>query len=269
MPKPHAERKWEPPETLQSQLSRIPEHALIVRPALLLFILIEWAADRAYLAFDRIALVRLAVQAGVGLSVIAGLAAFALDLQDREQDRVLRAWKVMIDTREGGNFGQKDAVEFLHSKGRSLTNTNLQDTYLVRANLSGANLVGANLSGANLSGANLNRAFLLFANLNSADLSRAKLNGADLSRAELNRANLFEANLSEAILSEADLRGAILNGADLSGADLSKADLSGAILSGANLRMAILSGAELNGACGDGRTTMPKGFAIRYCELSR
>ncbi len=171
--------------------------------------------------------------------------------------------------------------------GANLVGATLAGATLHRANLEDANLSGsnmqayfsdANLSGANMSGADLFYADLPFANLSHANLSNAKMHGANLRSANMTiETNLTDADLSGARLSDAKIDTANLSGADLSGANLIDASMKEANLSGANLSGANLSGVDLSGAnlsqarnladaCGDERTKLPTGFAVKACE---
>jgi uncharacterized protein YjbI with pentapeptide repeats len=208
---------------------------------------------------------RFTLEVGGAVLALIGLVAFLLDLQNREEERVNRAWSLVAAAKvEGtGNVGLIEALETLASRGIDLSQVKLPGAYLVRVRLRGAMLYMANLSEANLRRAVLNQAKLGDADLRGADLhwadlSDADLVGADLRKASLVVADLRGANLIKAKLGDADLRGvdligAYLLGADLSdadlvGADLSDADLSNAKLGTVNLSEAKLVGADLRGA---------------------
>ena len=243
MPRKETEFKWERPGTLVETARRFPK---VLGWAIAPF---ELLADWALYGFDRVALIRFAVQAVLAASIVGGVIALWFDLSDRPEERLLRAWKVLSDAPAGGNFGQKDAVQFIHNKGRSL-----QKIVLKGAPLAGIDLRGANLRGADLSAADLS----------AADLRKANLGGANLSAADLSVARLSGAYLSEANLSGADLSAAFLRKANLSGADLSAADLSAAILSGADLRKANLGGANLSAADLTGANL----GGVKYCQTT-
>ncbi len=171
------------------------------------------------------------VVAGAALALAYHL--YTLQIQDREEARILRAWSIIAASpgAEKGNIGQKEAIEFLHAHGKSLQ----------RVNLSDALLRGAELPDADLQMANFERAILEHANLEGADLWRARLAGAFLSGARLQGARL----------EGAFLMGARLDGANLEGADLTQANLTGADLAGAKVTRN-----QLAKACGD-RGTPP------------
>jgi uncharacterized protein YjbI with pentapeptide repeats len=144
------------------------------------------------------------------LAIIIALAGFWFDLQNREEDRVNRAWSLVAAAKEvEGNLGLIEALETLNARKIDMSQLQAPKTYLFnvklaqailsRANLSGADLFRANLSGANLSGTDLSRAILSRADLSGADLSEASLYGADLSGAILLKAiNLTQKQLDTA-----------------------------------------------------------------------
>ena len=185
----------------------------------------------------------------VGISILAAVIALLVDLNDREEERLIRAWNVIASTPSaGGNVGQKRALQFLADKGEALNDINAPKAYLAGIDLAGRNLIGGNLAGANLF---------------DADLSGASLRDIDLSNADLSNANLFRANLSDANLSGTDLYGAKLNeavfvGADFAGANFHRplaflfpeggADLSGAVLWSANFSGVDLFSSDLSNA---------------------
>jgi uncharacterized protein YjbI with pentapeptide repeats len=202
------------------------------------------------------------------VAIVIALIGFWLDLQNREEDRVNRAWSLVATAKEvQGNVGLIEALETLNSRSINMSQLQVPKAYLFGAKLSAASLFMANLGGANLGGVNLDGARLGAANLAEADLRKASLVNADLSGANLNRAdlrlvklngadlaaaNLTEANLGRANLGGADLHAAGLAEADLTDAslfiaDLSEADLRGANLSRADLRWANLDNANLDG----------------------
>lgn len=206
MPRKATELKWEHPKTLVETAKRLPKR---LRWALAPF---EWLADWTLYGFDRVALIRLTVQSVLAVSIVGGVIALALDLSDRDDERLLRAWKVLSDAKAGGNFGQKNAIQFLHNKGQSLQKIILRDAALTGIDRRGADLWKADLSGAHLgegdlTGAGLTRAILRAAILGEADLGKADLRGANLGKANLRGPNLTRANLKEANLSEATLAG--------------------------------------------------------------
>lgn len=205
--------------------------------------------------------------------------AFQEERNDREEDRINRAWALVAAAKsEGaGNVGLIQALQTLASRKIDLTDVRLPGAHLReidlggaklhlaklhlanlrRADLRHADLWSADLSDANLLDANLSDANLRRADLGRADLVNSKLNGADLFHADLSGANLRGADLRRADLRRANLIGANLTGTILLGARLFRADLTDAVLSDANLRYATLRGATL---C---RTVMPDGSDCR------
>lgn len=132
------------------------------------------------------------VGAGLALTAVIGL---ILDLQNREEDRINRAWTLVASVKphSTGNIGLGDALQVLNERGISLTDIHVPGGYLRAAILPRADLSGANLRGANLIEADLREAYLM-----GADLSGAELTWADLSKADLREANLSGAELREA-----------------------------------------------------------------------
>jgi hypothetical protein len=207
---PHAEKefKWERPSSLAETTERYPAALRFIGLGIL-----EWLFDWVLYGFDRLALLRMSIHGFLAASVVGGVLLVWNDLADREDERVLRAWKVLADgAGVGANVGQKDAAEFLIGKGKSLAKSRL-----VAADLSGIDFRGADLHESVLDGADLSEADLKGADLSGASLMSANLSGADLSEANLSEANLLEANLSRANLNGANLSGAQLNAANLSG----------------------------------------------------
>ena len=222
------------------------------------------------------------------VSVSIAMAAFILDLEQRQVERTFRAWQVvdLYEERTAATTSGfesrstlRTAVEFLNWRspgficspaverisvilGGSLGRTcifprkareSLGGLKAGFADLSGANLSGAYLVGAHFSRADISRSNLSHVNLSASDLSDANLFAADLSdarlaHAQLSGAILLDADLSRAVLSDANLTGANLRMADFSDANLSRSDLSNAILDEANLLGANLSNANLKGA---------------------
>ncbi len=155
--------------------------------------------------------------------ITIALILFYLTLEDRKQSEIARAWQIIAASpgTEGGNIGQKEAVEFLNAKGIALSQINLSRALLRHVNLANANLTRANfekaiLEYANLRGANLWRARLMRAFLTGANLQDARLEGAFLMLAQLEQANLVGADLTQANLSGANLTGANVTAKQLS-----------------------------------------------------
>ncbi|AQQ02439.1 hypothetical protein B0E33_01550 [Roseibium algicola] len=222
------------------------------------------------------------------IGLIFAVALFVLELREKQDERVARAWQ-LLTTAASGNSGKIHALEFLNAQygclpagwefptvgqcwkhRTSLTGVNLSSTglkqgvYLVGLQLPNADLVKADFSGAQLAEANFKNANLLSvdlsgANMNSADLSGANLHFANLSAgvylgdATLVGANLRYANLENAFLVSANLRNAVLANANLGNAELGftnleNADLSTAWLQGAKFDSATLVCADLSRA---------------------
>lgn len=116
-----------------------------------------------------------------------------------------------------------------------LLHVNLADANLKRADFYSSNISFANFAGADVTGANFHNAMMT-----GADLSQLSLTEAFFSNAFLLGTNLTGTDLRKVNLTEGKLMGSNLSGADLRGANLLMADLSTANLRGANL-----SGADL------------------------
>jgi hypothetical protein len=216
----------------------------IIRPFFLLLVLLEWGSEWLVFAFRRYVVLQILTI----IPVIVGLIASGIDVLDRPQERILRAWQVIAASPDAqGNIGQREALTFLVKKG-----VNVQHLYLRKAYL-----VGINLSRVDLRGTDFYRAKMHNANLNNADLRGSNLREAELGHANLNNANLNNANLSRVNLSNVDLRGSNLREAELGRANLSNANLSNADLRGSNLTQK-----QLHEACVDEKTTLPKGLTI-------
>lgn len=106
-----------------------------------------------------------------------------------EHQQVLGAWSLLAQ-KGTGDLGRKDALEFLHSKGKSLAGLDLTGAYLPNLNLKGAKLNGCNFTGAILDKASFQGANLRSAHFEGAYLSDAKFQGADLSHAHFEGAHL-------------------------------------------------------------------------------
>ena len=148
---------------------------------------LEWLAEWILYYFQRLALIKLAVNGTIAASVVVGIVLFTFEVDDRETDRAARRATMLATIFQvAGTAKNKEAVNPVVP----ILETLLQQ----KINLSGLPLPGANLSKANLSGANLSDA-----NLSKANLSGADLNGADLSYADLSSAiNLIQRQLDTA-----------------------------------------------------------------------
>ena len=221
---------------------------------------------------------------GVGIALIT----IFVDLEDRQSERVFRAWQVVrafeTSNEEQANVGAqgsslREALELLNrefdgflcipgvrwvsglltgdrrrgclfpmKRRESLAGLLALGAVLWGSDLRGADLRGADLRDADLRGAYLMEARLKGANLSGAHLVSSRLMDADLDDVDLSNARLIQANLRYSGLKDADLRGAVLFGADLSFTYLTGADLRGADLMYANLSGAGLTEAMLAGA---------------------
>jgi hypothetical protein len=192
---------------------------------------LDWLSSRPSALLHQSATARSLTELIAALAIIIALAGFWFDLQNREEDRVNRAWSLVAAAKEvQGNVGLIEALETLNARNISMNQLQAPKAFLYDVKLARAFLTDAHLSGAFLNGANLSGA------------------------------NLVGANLSGAYMNRADLSGAFLNVANLRGADLSRAHLSGADLRGA----INLTQEKLNTACGDDETTLP-GLTVPLC----
>jgi Pentapeptide repeats (8 copies) len=215
----------------------------------------DWLSSRPSALFHRSATARLLLEVIAGLAILVGIAAailtafqFRLELENREEDRVNRAWSLVAAAKEvQGNIGLIEALETLNARRIDMS----------RLEMPGAYLEGVQLEGGRLIRANLKEATLVLAKLSRAKLSQADLAGAKLFGAKLQQADLLQADLFGADLLQADLFGANLFGAKLSGANLSRANLSGAHF---------LTQEQLNAACGNEETKLPPGLTVPRCK---
>jgi hypothetical protein len=215
----------------------------------------DWLSSRPSALFHRSATARLLLEVIAGLAILVGIAAailtafqFQLELENREEDRVNRAWSLIAAAKEvQGNIGLIEALETLNARRIDMSRLEMPGAYLEGVQLEGGRLIRANLKEAVLVLAKLSRA-----NLSQADLAGAKLFGANLQQADLLQADLFGADLLQA-----DLFGTNLFGAKLSGANLSRATLSGAHF---------LTQEQLNAACGNEETKLPPGLTVPRCK---
>jgi hypothetical protein len=200
----------------------------------------DWLSSRPSALFHRSATARLLLEVIAGLAILVGIAAailtafqFQLELENREEDRVNRAWSLVAAAKEvQGNIGLIEALETLNARRIDMSRLEMPGAYLEGVQLEGGRLIRANLKEATLVLAKLSRA-----NLSQADLAGAKLFGANLQQADLLQADLF-------------------------GADLLQADLFGATLSGAHF----LTQEQLNAACGNEETKLPPGLTVPCCK---
>lgn len=196
------------------------------------------------------------------IGLILGILSFWLEHDNRNDDRVHKAWSV-VAAHGAGYSGLKDSLEFLHKNDVRLAPIKVTDAELYGVQLPGADLYYSHFKNAELSGSNLTGTHLKYAKMSGAKLFGAKLSDAQLSDADLSKAKLAGANLS----------GAVLIGVDFSEANLGQVDLTGA-----NLNEALFVGATLKDAIVDSdwsenavlcRTTMPDGsLSDRDCPSS-
>lgn len=218
---------------------------------------------------------------GIFLALIAfffTLTGFMLELEDRQSERVFRAWEFVLritadpsksnpntqvaiqgsSVREAmeymnRNFGGMGCFEWVGWLSNELNGNKSRECIFPKKeresfqsfSIHGADLSKIKLPGAFMPFADLMGIDLREADLREANLSSSNLRGVRLYRTDLRGANLIRVSLRGAILQGADLRGAILRGASLMGASLREASLRGADLRRANLRSANLEKANL------------------------
>jgi len=113
------------------------------------------------------------------------------------------------------------------------------------------------LKGRNLAGARLRQ----------SDMSLSVLNHSDMSHADLRDVNGYGALFSSVNFAGADMTNSTFVGAFLEGANFRGARLAGANFAGAQMSKAVgLSQSQLNEACGDEKTTLPRGLHIPACK---
>jgi uncharacterized protein YjbI with pentapeptide repeats len=175
----------------------------------------------------------------------------ALELQKKDSDeqKILGAWSLLAQ-KGTGDLGRKDALEFLHSKGKSLAGLDLSNAHLVGLELNGAGLVGAIFEGAHLQEAHFEGATLNFTKFNDATLLKANFEGAQLRKAHFDGAHPTFANFKDAKLQQAHFKSTTLlgthfNGATLWGANFKDANLQEAHFDGAFLQQAHFEGVDL------------------------
>ena len=128
----------------------------------------------------------------------------ALELQKKDSDeqKILGAWSLLAQ-KGTGDLGRKDALEFLHSKRKSLNGVDLTGAYLFGLRLKGD--LGGQVPGQAFIILNLESAIF-----NHADLSWANFEGVYLSFAKFNRASLYHTTFNGANLTGADFTNALL-----------------------------------------------------------
>ena len=105
------------------------------------------------------------------------------------------------------------------------------------------------------------------ARLRQSDMSLSVLNHSDMSHADLRDVNGYGALFSSVSFVGADMTNSTFVGAYLEGANFRGAKLAGANFAGAQMSKAVgLSQSQLNAACGDEKTTLPRGLRIPACK---
>ena len=181
---------------------------------------------------------------GTFAGVIAGLVAFMLELEDRQSERIFRAWEVVIaaSSASGTRAAQVDGTRLYEAdtsarKALEFLNRNFDGWFCssivgmvseVTTGNSRRNCVFPSKRRESFKGLRLARMNLRGAWLPGAELTFGYLDQVNLAKANLQNALLRHAVLTRAQLWEVDLRGARLQGADLSDADFRGADLRGA-----------------------------------------
>ena len=182
---------------------------------------------------ERHALTRF-LQALTTFGIISGVMLFALDMEDKTDDRITRAWQ-LVTTPAPGNSGKRAALEYLNSDpwwnpfkekvslfGLDLSSKRNTDRVDVRnINLSRANLWSANLSGAIIGDSDFTMSRMGYSNLDGASMDKSVFINSDLMRADLRHASLTDANFADANLWEASFVGANINRAIFIGSNLS------------------------------------------------
>ena len=138
------------------------------------------------------------------IGVAIALITIMVELEDRQAERIFRAWQVVLTVRTAGS-SQREAVEYLNREfdgrwcsswmnwvSKQLTGNNRRECLIpkkARESLVGIEAPKANLRDVDLTFANLRDATLADADLTSAILPSATLTDADLRSAILTDAN--------------------------------------------------------------------------------
>jgi hypothetical protein len=152
---------------------------------------LDWLFSRPSAWLHQSATLRFLAEFMAAVALVIALVGFWLEVQNREEDRVNRAWSLVAAAKEvQGNVGLIEALEMLNARRIDMSRLEMPSAYLHWVRLEGARLDQANLTKADLVGANLTGAYLESANLSEADLmgavlTKANLTGADLSGAYL------------------------------------------------------------------------------------
>ncbi|WP_186009045.1 pentapeptide repeat-containing protein [Roseibium alexandrii] len=149
----------------------------------------------------------------IGLIFAVGL--FVYDLQERQDERIARAWQ-LVTTQAPGNSGKVEALEYLNSEyGCPITWGVEKWCWKKRIPLNGVDvssvlnkgpviLYGLDLSGAELENAKFDGAVLINADFTDADLEGASFVGTDLMVSTFENANIGGADFTCAHLSGVD-----------------------------------------------------------------
>lgn len=159
----------------------------------------------------------LILEVGGAVLIPIGVVAFVLELGNREEDRINRAWSLIAAAKvEGtGNVGLIEAMETLARRGTDLALIKLPGAYLAGVHLNGASLYEADLRGADLTNADLKQANLIRANLSKANLTFTDLSGTDLTGADLSEAAMRMTIIEGSTLQEVKLEKTEMVGIDL------------------------------------------------------
>jgi uncharacterized protein YjbI with pentapeptide repeats len=124
-----------------------------------------------------------------------------------------------------------------------------------------------NLFQADLGNKTMVRRNLAGARLRQSDMSLSALDYTTMAGADLRDVNGYAGRFTGVNFSDADMTNSTFVGAYLGGANLRGAKLAGANFSGAEMAKAIgLNQGQLNAACGDEKTTLPRGLRIPACK---
>lgn len=161
--------------------------------------------------------------------VVAALVAFYIDLDDRQGDRVNRAWNQITQASiKGsvsgvGNLGVVNALETLLKDDVTLTAIELNKVWLEGASLQGVNLDGASLHQSTLINSNLSNASLRLTNLSDANVLAVKAGGAQFVRTNLTGTIFIDVDMRNSIFLQADMEDAKFLNVALDGAHLQNA----------------------------------------------
>jgi uncharacterized protein YjbI with pentapeptide repeats len=139
-------------------------------------------------------------------------------------------------------------------------------TQIAKVN-AGGSCPHCNLFQADFGNKVMERRNLAGARLRQSDLSLSALDYTTMAHADLRDVNGYAGRFTGVNFAGADMTNSTFVGAYLSGANFSQAKLSGANLSGAEMAKAKgLTQSQLNAACGDEKTTLPRGLHIPACK---